>query len=94
VLDDGRVVEAATVVWCTGFRQAFGWVDLPIFGEDGWPTELRGVVDAAPGLFFSGLCFQSAALSMTIHGAGRDAAHVAARIAQRASARRQQPAAA
>ena len=56
VLDDGRVVDAATVVWCTGFRQVFDWIDLPVFGEDGWPEEYRGVVESAPGLFFCGLC--------------------------------------
>ena len=53
------------------------------FGEDGWPVEYRGAVDAAPGLFFCGLCFQYAAASMTIHGVGRDAAHVAGLIARR-----------
>jgi len=81
VLDDGRVVDAGTVVWCTGFRQVFDWVDVPVFDDDGWPRELRGVVGEAPGLYFAGLCFQSAALSMTIHGAGRDADYVARHIA-------------
>ena len=32
------------VVWCTGFRQVFDWIDLPILGPDGWPREYRGVV--------------------------------------------------
>ena len=84
VLDNGRVVDAQTVVWCTGFRQVFGWIDLPVLGDDGWPRELRGVVDDSPGLYFAGLCFQSAAASMTIHGAGRDAEYVARHIAARA----------
>jgi putative flavoprotein involved in K+ transport len=80
-LAGGRVVDAGTVIWCTGFRQAFGWVDLPVFDEHGWPRERFGVVDEAPGLYFSGLCFQSAAASMIIHGAGRDAGHVARHLA-------------
>jgi putative flavoprotein involved in K+ transport len=88
LLDDGRVVDAGTVVWCTGFRQVFGWVDVPVFGDDGWPRELRGVVDDAPGLYFAGLCFQSAAVSMTIHGAGRDADYVARHIAGRSGVSR------
>ena len=33
VLDDGRVVETASIVWCTGFQQRFDWVKLPIFDE-------------------------------------------------------------
>ena len=40
VLDDGRVVDASTVVWCTGFRQVFDWIDFPIFGEDGFPARV------------------------------------------------------
>jgi putative flavoprotein involved in K+ transport len=90
VLDNGRSVDASTVVWCTGFRQAFEWIDLPVFADDGWPRELRGVVDEAPGLYFAGLCFQSAAVSMTIHGAGHDAEYVARHIAARSRDRANQ----
>jgi len=86
LLDDGRVVDAGTVVWCTGFQQRFEWIKLPVFGDDGWPVEYRGVVDDAPGLFFCGLSFQFAFASMVFMGVGRDADHVAARVAERASA--------
>jgi putative flavoprotein involved in K+ transport len=86
-LADGTVVEAANVVWCTGFRQVFDWVDLPIFDDRGWPREYRGVVDEAPGLFFCGLSFQFAMSSMVFPGVGRDADHVAGRIAQRVRTR-------
>jgi putative flavoprotein involved in K+ transport len=83
VLADGTVIDVANVVWATGFAQEFGWIDLPVFGEDGWPREFRGVVDDAPGLFFCGLSFQYAFSSMLVGGAGRDAAYVARRIATR-----------
>lgn len=86
LLADGRVVDVANVVWCTGFQQAFDWIDLPVFDDHGWPEELRGVVDRAPGLFFCGLAFQSAASSMLIRGAARDAAYVAKRILSRGQA--------
>jgi putative flavoprotein involved in K+ transport len=85
VLEDGRVVDAATVIWCTGFRQVFDWIDLPIFTQDGWPQEYRGVVENAPGLFFCGLSFQYAHDSMVLAGVGRDADYVAAQIAARRS---------
>ena len=84
LLDDGRVVDAETVVWCTGFQQRFEWIELPVFGDDGWPVEYRGVVDDAPGLFFCGLSFQFAFASMVFMGVGRDADFVAARVAERA----------
>lgn len=82
MLAGGRVVPAATVVWATGFRQVFDWIDVPVFGADGWPREVRGVVEESPGLHFCGLGFQYAASSMLIAGVGRDAAYVARRIAR------------
>jgi putative flavoprotein involved in K+ transport len=83
LLDDGHVVDAATVVWCTGFRQCFDWIKLPVFDEDGWPKEYRGVVEDAPGLFFCGLSFQFAFSSMVFMGVGRDADFVAGRVEER-----------
>jgi putative flavoprotein involved in K+ transport len=86
VLEDGRVVEAANVIWCTGFRLDFSWIDL-VVGDDGYPLEDRGVVSSAPGLYFVGLPFQHSFASMLIGGVGRDAAYVAKHIASRTSAR-------
>lgn len=77
VLADGRVVEVGNVIWCTGFEQTFGWIDLPVCADTGWPREDRGVAQDAPGLYFCGLGFQYAAASMLIAGTGRDAAYVA-----------------
>jgi putative flavoprotein involved in K+ transport len=86
VLDDGTVVDVSNVVWCTGFRQVFDWIQLPILDEHGWPVEYRGVVDAAPGLFFCGLSFQYAFSSMVFPGIGRDADYVARQIVARSAA--------
>ena len=79
-LEDGRVLDVANIVWCTGFRQDFDWIDLPVFAGDDWPDEYRGVVESVPGLYFCGLSFQYAFSSMLLPGVGRDAAHVARRI--------------
>jgi putative flavoprotein involved in K+ transport len=87
VLADGTTVDVANVVWATGFRQSFDWINLPAFGEDGWPREYRGVVDDVPGLFFCGLSFQYSFSSMLVGGAGRDAEYVARRIVQRTPGR-------
>jgi putative flavoprotein involved in K+ transport len=83
MLDDGRVVDAANVVWCTGFRQVLDWIKLPILREDGWPTEYRGVVETTPGLFFCGLSFQFGFSSMVLPGISRDAEYLARLIAAR-----------
>ncbi len=86
VLDDGRVLDVQNVVWCTGFKQVYDWVKLPIMGVDGFPVEHRGVVADAPGLFFCGLSFQYSFSSMVFAGVGRDAEYVARRILARTPA--------
>jgi putative flavoprotein involved in K+ transport len=83
MLADGTVLDVANVIWCTGFRPEYGWIDLPVIGEDGWPMEHRGVVDSSHGLYFLGIPFLYSFTSMLVIGAGRDAAHVAERIAGR-----------
>lgn len=82
VLADGRVLPVANVVWCTGFRPALEWIDLPGF-DGGEPAQWRGVADGHEGLYFVGRFFQTAMSSSMIHGVGRDADHVAAAIASR-----------
>ncbi len=81
VLEDGRVLDVANVVWCTGFHPGFSWIDLPVFGERGEPEHHRGVVGAAPGLGFVGLHFLYAMSSGMIHGVGRDAEYIAGAVA-------------
>ncbi|WP_127127921.1 NAD(P)/FAD-dependent oxidoreductase [Georgenia sp. SYP-B2076] len=83
VLDDGRVLTVRTVVWCTGFREDFGWVEPAVLGEDGYPRQWRGDADGSPGLYFLGLPFLYAFSSGMVHGAGRDAAVVARHITAR-----------
>ena len=73
----------SNVIWCTGFKEEFPWIDLPIFGEDGRPLHERGVVVAEPGLYFVGLRFQYAATSDVLPGVRRDAEYIAKHIASR-----------
>jgi putative flavoprotein involved in K+ transport len=82
-LEDGRVLDVANVIWCTGFGEEFSWIDLPVFGEDGRPLHERGVVVGEPGLYFVGLVFQYAVSSDVLPGVGRDAEYIAKHIASR-----------
>jgi putative flavoprotein involved in K+ transport len=84
LLDDGRVLDVTNVIWCTGYRPDFGWIDLPIFDGDGEPAHERGVIATVPGLYFVGLFFLSAATSSLVGGVGRDAAYIADQIAAQA----------
>jgi putative flavoprotein involved in K+ transport len=87
-LEDGRVLDVANVVWCTGFRDDYSWLELPAFGDDGRPAHDRGVVASQPGLYFVGLVFQYSATSDVLPGVGRDAKRIAGRIARRSLAPR------
>lgn len=79
-LEDGRVMDIANVVWCTGFHPGFSWIDLPVLGPQE-PMHKRGIVESEPGLYFIGLKFLHSVSSEQIHGVGRDADRIARRIA-------------
>jgi putative flavoprotein involved in K+ transport len=82
-LEDGRVLDAANVIWCTGFGNGLSWVDLPIFEPDGEPRHRSGVVTDEPGLYFVGLHFLHSFSSTMIHGIARDAKRIAVAIERR-----------
>ena len=87
VTEDGAALDAASVVWCTGFRPSFPWLDLPVLGDGGEPTHRRGIVDSEPGLYFCGLHFQYAAASDSIVGMQRDARFVMKHLLRHRTAR-------
>lgn len=85
-LDDGRLLDAAAVIWATGFRPDFSWIEVPGLScdADGSPIHDRGVVDDEPGLYFLGLPFQRSVLSATLVGVGSDAQYIANYLLTRA----------
>lgn len=79
VVGDDVVLDVENVIWCTGFRPDFSWIDLPIF--DGMeqpkePVHVRGVVPDESGLYFVSLFFLYAMTSGLFTGVGRDAKYV------------------
>ena len=88
VMEDGRVIDVANVVWCTGYRAAFNWIHLDVFNEVGRPVHDRGVVAAVPGIYFIGLFFLSSLASSLVGGVSRDAEHIARHIAALAASQR------
>jgi putative flavoprotein involved in K+ transport len=82
-----RTVPLATsgitsVVWCTGFRTDYRWIDLPIFDGRGYPVHRRGVT-AVDGLTFIGLPWLHTWGSGRFSGVGADATHLAELIERR-----------
>jgi putative flavoprotein involved in K+ transport len=55
---------------------------MPVLDDHGEPAHERGIVAFVPGLYFVGLHFLTSMSSAMVHGVGRDAARIAALIAQ------------
>ncbi|HEX9089470.1 MAG TPA: NAD(P)-binding domain-containing protein, partial [Arthrobacter sp.] len=92
VLADGTRLDVSNVIWCTGFREDFSWIDPALLDGGGLPRQHRGVALGSPGLFFLGQEFMFAAASATLPGSCRDARYLAGRIPVPA-ARESEPAA-
>jgi putative flavoprotein involved in K+ transport len=72
--------EIATVLWATGFRPDYSWLDMPVRDRTGRIRHDGGVVTGAPGLFVLGLPVLRTRASTYIHGAGADSAAVAGHL--------------
>jgi len=69
---DLRNGEIRSIVWATGFRPDYSWLDLPVIDDKGHLRHDGGVVDA-PGLYALGLPFLRRRKSTFISGAEDDA---------------------
>jgi putative flavoprotein involved in K+ transport len=79
---DLRAAGIATVIWATGYRRVYPWLDLPVLDEAGEIRQRRSVT-SAPGFYVLGQRFQHHRSSNFIDGVGRDAAIVADHLARR-----------
>jgi len=70
---DGTSLAVDHVVWATGFRSDYGWLNVPeALDGDGKPIHRRGV-SPVEGLYYVGLPWQSSRNSALLGGVGRDA---------------------
>jgi putative flavoprotein involved in K+ transport len=69
----------STIIWTTGFRSDWSWVELPIFDGAGYPTHRRGVT-SMDGVYVLGLPWLYTWGSGRFVGVGRDAAYVTQHI--------------
>jgi putative flavoprotein involved in K+ transport len=73
------------VIWATGYRPDYSWIELPVSDVDGRVRHKRGVTDL-PGLYFLGLTWQHTRGSALLGWVKEDAEFIAEQISQRAKA--------
>jgi putative flavoprotein involved in K+ transport len=85
-LEDANI---RTVLWATGFRRHYPWLQVPVLDDRG-EIQHQGGVTPEPGLFVLGLHFLRRRNSSFIDGVGDDARHLAehvvSHLARRAAA--------
>ena len=82
--------EIRTVVWATGFRPDYSWLDVPVLDRKGRIRHDGGVVDS-PGLYLMGTQFMRRRKSALIDGAGDDARELSAHLASTLAGRKDLP---
>jgi putative flavoprotein involved in K+ transport len=78
--EDRSELGVDAVIWATGYRSVYSWIDVPVFDEHGRVLHRRGVTDY-PGLFFLGLTWQHTRGSALLGWVKDDAEFISERIA-------------
>lgn len=74
-----RDLEASgigTIVWATGYRPDYSWLDLPVIDRKGRVRHDGGIVEDAPGLYITGLNVLRRRRSSFINGASHDSEEI------------------
>jgi len=73
---DGSTLDVDAVVWATGYRADYAWIDIPAVVEHGRVAHRRGVTNV-PGLYFVGLAWQHTRGSDRLGFVSEDAKYLA-----------------
>jgi putative flavoprotein involved in K+ transport len=82
---DPAAAGVGSVIWTTGFRSDWSWVELPIFDGAGYPTHRRGVT-SMDGVYVLGMPWLYTWGSGRFVGVGRDAGFICQHVVARAAA--------
>jgi len=77
---DDRSIDISAVVWATGYRSDYSWINVPVLDEHGTPRHRRGVTESA-GLYLLGMSHQYSRGSSLIHWVRHDAEFIVERSA-------------
>ena len=70
-----------TIIWATGFRPDYSWLDVPVLDRKGMIEHDGGVVTSAPGMYLIGMPFLRRRKSTLIDGVGDDARDLSTHLA-------------
>ena len=79
---DLRDAGITTILWASGYRPDYSWIELEVTDEFGWPVQERGVSEH-PGLYFVGVNWLHKRKSALFGGVGEDAEHVVSHLVAR-----------
>lgn len=80
VFEDNSTLKVNTIIWATGYRPDFSWIEDDVTDETGWPATYRGISSVKEGLYFTGMPFQFGLTSGLVGGVGRDSEFIARHI--------------
>ena len=73
---DGSSLEVSNVIWATGYRSDYSWINMPsVLNDKGLPIHKRGATSIT-GLYFLGLRWQYRRGSALLQGVGLDAEYL------------------
>ena len=73
--------DIGTIIWATGFKPEYQWLDVPVIDRKGQVRHDGGVVSESPGMYIIGLNFLRRRKSSFILGAGDDSRDLVAHLA-------------
>jgi putative flavoprotein involved in K+ transport len=73
--------DIKTIIWATGYRPDYSWLQLPVFNRKGQLMHSGGVVNS-PGVYVLGLPFLRRRNSSFIHGVADDACELALHLVE------------
>jgi putative flavoprotein involved in K+ transport len=82
IFENSRVSTIKNIIWATGYRPNFKWIEGLELDEDSYPKNLRGVSNIED-LYFIGLPWMYTRGSATLGGVSKDASYLATLISDR-----------
>ncbi|MGH2616471.1 MAG: NAD(P)-binding domain-containing protein [Thermomicrobiales bacterium] len=76
---DLKASGISSIIWATGYTYDYGLVKAPVFDQDGFPIQTRGVTEQA-GLYFVGMPWMPSLKTGFLVGVGECAGHIASQI--------------